>query len=441
MTAAAGTENPEPLRGGIFATAWPRMVPGDSESRRRRKRAIRAGHLAMACMVATALGGPLLRDPEAYSLPRTVGLILASLLYLAWNLVGTRGIVTLVLCDQSVPPPMETRVPRMGAVSYFTIQLALAAAVYLIADQGLVPNLAWLVLLPPVAYSVFMLEMRGIVTVSVLTMAVLAGSACYWHGGGAAGYAALAFSFAVIFTLVFTLLAVHSEKARMDIQRLAGELGAANRQLREYALRVEELAVTRERNRIAREIHDSLGHYLTAVNMQLEAARTLETSDTVRAREAVAKAQSFTQEGLRDIRRSLATLRASPLDNRSLADGLRELVSQNDGPETRTEFQLNGEPRPLPSPAELSLYRAVQEGLTNVRKHAQASQVWVTLEYQPARMVRVTVRDNGVGSTSSNSHGGFGLLGLRERAQLLSGSVRLESPPGAGCTLMVEVPG
>lgn len=444
MTVAPEAAQAEPFRGGIFTTAWPRIFPEDSEVQRRRKRAIRAGHLAMACMLTTALGGPLWRDPQAYSAGQTVGLILASLLYLGWNLAGTRGSVILTLSNQDVPLPLETRVPRIGAVPYFAIQLALAAAVYLIADRGLVPNLVWLVLLPPVAYAVFMLETPGIVVVSLLTMAILTGSAYRWHGGAAAGFAALSFSFAIVFTLVFTLLAVHSEKARMDIQRLAGELGNANRQLREYALRVEELAATRERNRIAREIHDSLGHYLTAVNMQLEAARTLEASDPVRAHEAVAKAQSFTQEGLRDIRRSLAALRASPLDNRSLADGLRELVNQNHSPEIQTEFLVIGSPRPLPSPTELSLYRAVQEGLTNVRKHAQAKQVVVSLEYQTNQWVRVMVQDNGVGLPEVNpapDNSGFGLLGLRERTQLLRGVVRLESPPGAGCTLTVEVPG
>ena len=182
------------------------------------------------------------------------------------------------------------------------------------------------------------------------------------HGPKFAAYAGLAFSFSVLFTLVFTLLAVNSEKARSQVQRLAAELGEANRQLREYSVRVEELAATRERNRIARQVHDSLGHYLTVVNVQTQAARALGSSYPARALEAVAKAQSFAREGLRDVRLSLAALRASPLDDKSLADGVRELVAGSCGAGTRAEFRLLGEPRKLSSPAELSLAAPRRKG-------------------------------------------------------------------------------
>lgn len=270
----------------------------------------------------------------------------------------------------------------------------------------------------------------------------LAVSAFRWQGWTypvAAG--TVAFSFAVLFTLVFSLLAVHSERSRNDVQRLANALEAANQRLREYAVQAEELAVTRERNRIAREIHDSLGHYLTVVNMQLEAARTLEASNPVGARAAIAKAQAFTLEGLQDIRRSLTSLRASPLDNKPLPQVLQDLAVTNSEAGLPAEFELQGTPRRLVSLAELALYRAAQEGLTNACKHAQASRVRLILNFQATGKTSVIVQDNGLGATLQKTTSGFGLLGLRERAQLLGGTVQVESNPKAGFTLKFEVPG
>jgi signal transduction histidine kinase len=426
---------------GIVAAAWPVITPNDSDSLRRRKCAVRAGHLAMIIMILFTAGSAVAADLANFSAASLMILGLASTCYVFWNLVGTRGIVALVCWENAAPPPAETRVPPCGAPTYFAVQIPLAGLVYWIADQGHIPNLIWLVLLPPVAYAVFLLGWRGVTFVSLLMIAFLGACVYRWQGLTYTVFAAVAFSFAVLFTLVFSLLAVHSEKARKDVQCLAGELEAVNRRLREYAVQAEELAVTRERNRIAREVHDSLGHYLTVVNVQLEAARALESTNPARARAAIAKAQAFTQEGLQDIRRSLASLRSSPLDNKSLTDALQELVSTSNGGGLPAVYELQGTPRPLASPAELSLYRAVQEGLTNARKHAQAKQVRVILDFKAADRTSVVVQDNGLGAAPEATNGGFGLLGLRERAQLLGGTVQVESHPHAGFTLKLEVPG
>jgi signal transduction histidine kinase len=433
-------ENSDQRQPPWWRTAWPEIGPADFDSLRRRKLAVRGGHVAMVLLVLAAVASTALTSPAEYSWPELAGLLTGCLLYIGWNIVGTTGVVTLVLWDSNEAPSFSIRQPKVGSLAFFLIQTALAAGIYSMADHGRIPNLIWLLLLPPVAYAVFILEWRGIALIAGLMLAVLVLGLRRWHGWTPTFYGGLAFSFSILFTIVFSMLAVQSEKARNEVQRLATELRGANRRLREYAVQAEELSATRERNRIAREIHDTLGHFLTVANIQLEAARALAPSDPARAREAVDRAQAFIQEGLQDIRRSVAALRSSPLDNKPLAQALAELVN-HPGPELpAAEIEVHGAPRKLPPSVELSLYRAAQEGLTNARKHAHARHVRVRLEFQEARSVALTVEDDGAGATGTEEAGGFGLRGLRERAQLLGGTLKIETAPGAGFRLQFEVP-
>lgn len=394
----------------------------------------------MILLVWVATGSTPLVFPADYPAWSLLGLLVAGLVYPAWNILGTRGLVALVLAEGSTAPSPALRRPQGGALPFFILQMALAAFIYCLSDHGRSPNLAWLILLPPVAYAVFLLEWRGIATVSTLMLVTVALSMHRWHGWTFTGYAALAFSFAVLFTIVFSMLAVQSEKARNEVQRLATELSEANRRLREDAIQAEELSATRERNRIAREIHDSLGHFLTVANMQLEAARALETSAPAQAREAVGKAQAFIQEGLADIRRSVAALRSSPLDNKPLAPAVQELVNLANAESPEADFAVLGTPRKLAPPVELSLYRAVQEGLTNARKHAHARHLHVRLDFKNPQAVTLLVEDDGVGMAAGPDRVGFGLRGLRERAQLLGGTLEVQTGPNAGFRLRFEVP-
>ena len=231
---------------------------------------------------------------------------------------------------------------------------------------------------------------------------------------------------------------MREERARHEVERLASELQRANRQLQTYALQVEELATTTERNRLAREIHDSLGHYLTAMNVQLGAAQAVFDSDSEKARDALQKAQRLAQEGLADVRRSVAALREKPVGDRPLPEAIGALAEETGAAGIDTTFALRGTPRPVEAPAELTLYRAAQEGLTNARKHARPSAIAVTLAYEESS-VRLTVADDGCGA--GGKEGGFGLVGLRERAELLGGEVRLQSKPGEGFVLTVVLPG
>jgi signal transduction histidine kinase len=244
-------------------------------------------------------------------------------------------------------------------------------------------------------------------------------------------------SFVIMFLAMFAQMRLNEQQARERAERLMGELEEANAQLVAYATQAEELAMTQERNRLAREIHDNLGHTLTIVNVQIEAAKAVMDSDPDRALDAMNKAQELAKKGLTDVRESVAALRESPVSKRPLSEAIVALVQEAQSAGIVTEFKVTGEPQVLEHKVALALYRAAQEGLTNVRRHARASRVDVLLDFQPAE-VRLEVRDNGVGAVETS--GGFGLLGIRERMQLLGGSLEISTGAGRGFCLTARVP-
>jgi signal transduction histidine kinase len=242
---------------------------------------------------------------------------------------------------------------------------------------------------------------------------------------------------AVAFVAVFSQLRLNEQRAREHAEALMAALEKANTQLAAYATQAEDLAMTQERNRVAREIHDNLGHTLTIVNVQIEAAKVVMASDLDRAVDALDKAQAVTQDGLARVRESVASLRESPVSNRPLTKAILSLVEEAQRTGIVAEFEVAGDPRALESKVALALYRAAQEALTNVRRHARASRVDVLLDYQPAE-VRLQVKDNGVGAAEPG--GGFGLLGIRERMQLLDGRLEISTSLGQGFCLTASVP-
>lgn len=230
----------------------------------------------------------------------------------------------------------------------------------------------------------------------------------------------------VLFAAVITELLVREQRSR-------GELAEAHEKLRDYATQAERLATAQERNRVARDIHDGLGHSLTVVQMQVKAARAVLPTDPGKADEVLAKAQEQAENALSEVRRSVKALREPR--SAPLPDALRALVSEAGVP---AELTVSGAERPLPEEHREALFRTVQEGLTNVRKHAAAAHVDLLLDYAEAS-VRVCVRDDGVGTDGTAS--GFGLVGLRERAEQLGGKLAFTSAAGEGSALSMEVPG
>lgn len=199
------------------------------------------------------------------------------------------------------------------------------------------------------------------------------------------------------------------------------------------------LARAEERSRIAREIHDTLAQALTAIALHLEGAlRNLDTSPP-RARERLERALAVARDSLEDARRSVLNLRAVPPAPKPLPEALAAL-GRSLTAETGIRVHVDAAHAPLPPHIETELFRIVQEALANVRRHAGATEVEITLTAGPRR-VRLAIRDNGHGfAPESVPEGRLGLVGMRERAQLLGGWLRVRSARGRGTTVMAAVP-
>jgi two-component system NarL family sensor kinase len=216
-------------------------------------------------------------------------------------------------------------------------------------------------------------------------------------------------------------------------------------QLADQATRV---ALVEERNRLAREVHDTLAQELTGIALQLEAADALLEHSPERARARIRQALERTRESLDEARRSVLDLRAGPLERQALPAALEALIgrfAEETGIAVSSQLALAG-PR-LPARVEEALYRIVQEALGNVRQHAQASAVRIELR-QASDAIQLLVTDDGRGfdvdvpgepGPSSSAHG-FGLIGMQERARLLNGVMRISSCPGAGAQVEVSLP-
>jgi signal transduction histidine kinase len=245
-------------------------------------------------------------------------------------------------------------------------------------------------------------------------------------------------------SLTFVLLLIN---ALLSERRSKEELALANEQLRAYALRIENQATLEERNRIAREIHDSLGHFLTGLNIQLEGALKLWSSNPTKAQDFLIEAKRHGTSALQEVRQSVATLRSDPLRGQDLKEGIVSLAKDfyhSSGVLPEYHLQLS---QSLPTEVSTTLYRIVQEALTNSCKYAGASKVEIQLETVQNHKdgsqgpdLYLSVKDNGKGFKVDQNTTGFGLRGMRERALALGGQFEVTSEPVKGCHLEVHVP-
>jgi len=201
---------------------------------------------------------------------------------------------------------------------------------------------------------------------------------------------------------------------------------------------MRELAIVEERNRLAREIHDTLAQGLTAIIWQLNAAEKTVESGGEQALQSLDRVRNLAREGLQEARRSVWDLRFGSLEGHTLAEALQGETEKVAGAgEIQASFVMSGAERVLPAGVEAALLRICQEALTNVLKYAEATQTTVTLAFDDSQ-VRLVVRDNGIGfdpeipATRGPDSGGFGLINMRERARLVGGELTVHSEPGQG---------
>jgi signal transduction histidine kinase len=236
--------------------------------------------------------------------------------------------------------------------------------------------------------------------------------------------------------LLFILLLVNALLAERQSRE---KLMLANDQLRQYALRIEDQATLQERNRIAREIHDALGHALTAQSIQLENAQLFLPPDAEKTASFLQEAKQLGSRALQEVRRSISTLRANPLQGQTLETAIAKAVDefrQTSGILPDFRIQLS---QPIPTEISTALYRITQESLTNIYKHSAATQVSIDLRETP-EAIQLQIKDNGQGFNPERNTTGFGLQGMRERTTALGGQFFLASQPGKGCRITVSIP-
>ena len=238
-------------------------------------------------------------------------------------------------------------------------------------------------------------------------------------------------------------LMVKQRQQRASLAAATEEQARTNQQLVHYAASLEELTISRERNRLARELHDTLAHSLSAVTVQLGAVKTLLGSNPDAAKALLDQADDSARDGLQEARRALQALRASPLEDLGLVLALEGLAKEAavragvplhcDVPEEKLTF--------LEPHIEQGIYRVAQEALENCVRHAEAKTLWVTMIYS-AEQIQLTIRDDGQGFDPSQTipTDRYGIAGMEERASVIGGMLQVESSYGEGTTVQLVVP-
>lgn len=227
----------------------------------------------------------------------------------------------------------------------------------------------------------------------------------------------------LMFIVILSLMFAFGRYEIMErIRKLNEQLNQANDQLRDYAVNMERMTQMRERNRLAREIHDTLGHTLTGIIMGADAGLALFDVAPEESKKRIQIVAQSARDGLTDVRRSIKALRPDALERSTLAQALEGLV-ENFRLTTSAQIAYfrETEELELAQDEEDALYRVVQEGLTNAVRHGRAERIEIRIS-RAGDVVSVNVRDNGTGSPSLEE--GFGLRHMRERLEMLGGTLR-----------------
>jgi signal transduction histidine kinase len=245
----------------------------------------------------------------------------------------------------------------------------------------------------------------------------------------------------LIQTVVFLAVGFSISYLMNRIKKQQQSLEDANRNLTHYASTLDQLATTRERNRLARELHDTLAHTLSGLSVQLETIKAYWDVDPKMARESLERSSAVAHSGLEETRRALKALRVSPLADMGLVQALNVLAKDS---ASRANIALDLfiiDKIPVLSPdVEQCIYRVAQEAITNAINHSQAKLLTVKLELQEEH-IKLTVQDDGIGFDieKSDNPNHYGLAGMKERAALIGTELTIISKPGAGTQIILII--
>lgn len=400
--------------------------------------------------IYVTLGAGLLFAALTASQFTVLGFVVLVAVNLAW----------LGLCQWLTKGTATVRMRWLGVGALCVVALAG------LGDVRVGVGLDWLLPIMSVAIIALTLSLRASLIIGVILYALTIGVLVLLWGARDQNtlLTSLTLTPAFVFCYIFTITMRQQHDQRERAESLVAQLEAAQTQLRAYAAEVEDLSATRERNRMARDIHDTLGHYLTLLAAQLETAlklEALERRDTQagpagrpdgQLRTELIEARRVTTECLAEVRRSVAALHPASAVGGPFDEALRRLVAeaQASQPETALTLDTEGDMQGLSPELRVALYRCAQEALTNIRKHAHATRALIRLRIEPSdtpdatapQRIELTILDDGVGTTDAEPEKspGFGLLGMRERIALLGGVVSAQPSGAHGWRVAVSVP-
>jgi signal transduction histidine kinase len=333
--------------------------------------------------------------------------------------------------------PTITRGARIKAHLYLGIQSTLVIIAMLLHFEL---DFFALLFLPLGGQAMFLLPRKAAFAwIVVFAIAMTTGQYIQFRFPHALSYTFLYLA-GLFFVASFSNLMMRSNEARLQSDRILDELQQTHRQLQEYAGQADELATVKERNRLARELHDSVVQTLYGLTLQAEAAsRLLSSGKTNEVAEYLREMRESSQQTLQETRLLIYELRQPVLEKEGLVSALRarlESVESRSGLKTQINLQEVGR---LPAGVEAGLYGISNEALNNILKHASATVIKISLEKTADKIV-LEIGDNGIGFdlASAETQGGLGLKGMRERAEQFGGDLHIQSN-AKGTLVTVEV--
>lgn len=242
----------------------------------------------------------------------------------------------------------------------------------------------------------------------------------------------------IILFIVYCVYVINVQRGTIEeVNVLYHELQAANEQLTEYADMSEKMAQTKERNRLAREIHDTLGHTLTGIATGLDACLALMDVSPEQTRKQLLLLSKVSREGIKDIRRSVNELRPDALERLSLSLAIRKMITDmSRASDVQIYFETEEKNLKFDEDEENAIYRVIQESITNAIRHGKAKHIWISFQKTEGEIL-LQIRDDGIGCEEIKN--GFGTRHIAERIEMLGGRVTFDGQHGFTVTAHIPI--